>query len=84
MIPFFRRFLVAFFMDPLAFRRWMRGGMMAFAGSGYAFAEQIAKELAVPAAVTKIKVAAIVCGFIAGSIQSSAKKVAAKASGDKP
>lgn len=76
MLPLLAHLFRAFFMDELAFRRWVRGGMLAFAGSGYAFAEQIAKEISAPGAVVKIKLLAIVCGFIAGAIQSSAKKSA--------
>lgn len=76
MLPLLRSILHAFFQDELAFRRWARGLMLAFAGGGLAFAEQIASVIEAPGAVKKIKVASIVAGFIAGAMQSSAKKAA--------
>jgi hypothetical protein len=74
MLPLLVRLIHAFFLDELAFRRWMRGGMLAFAGGGLAFSDQIAGVLGVPEAVRWIKVASIVSGFVAGAMQSSAKK----------
>jgi hypothetical protein len=74
MLPLIKRLIYAFFLDELAFRRWMRGGMLAFAGGGLAFADQIGALLNAPGAVKGVKIAAVVCGFIAGAMQSSAKK----------
>jgi hypothetical protein len=74
MFPLIVRVFRAFFLDELAFRRWVRGAMFAFAGSGFAFAEQLASVVEVPQAVKGIRVAAVVCMFVGGSIQSSAAK----------
>jgi hypothetical protein len=76
MLPLLKHILYAFFLDELAFRRWMRGGMLALAGGGLAFADQIAALLGMPEAIRWIKIASIVAGFIAGAMQSSAKKAA--------
>lgn len=73
MIPLLKHVFIAFFLDELAFRRWLRGGMLAIAGSGLAFADQIGALLDAPGAVKGIKIAAVVAGFIAGAMQSSAK-----------
>jgi hypothetical protein len=74
MLPLLLRLFRAFFCDELAFRRWLRGGLFAFAGGGLAFAGQIAEVIDQPSALKTIKVISVVCGFIAGSIQSSAAK----------
>jgi hypothetical protein len=72
-LPLIHRVFFAFFLDELAFRRWVRGGLMGFAAGGLAFADQLGGLLGAPDAVKAIKVASVVCGFIAGAIQSSAK-----------
>lgn len=74
MIPLLKSLFIAFFMDPLAFRRWMRGGLLAVAGGGLAFAGDIGDLINAPGAVKGIKVVSVMAGFIAGAMQSSAKK----------
>ena len=74
MIPLFWKLLHAFFLDERAFRRWLRGGLMAFAGGGIAFADQLGGVLGSPSVVKWIRVTAIFSGFVAGAIQSSAAK----------
>jgi hypothetical protein len=74
MLPLFRRLFVAFFLDELAFRRWMRGGLFAFAGGGLAFAEQIAGILEVPNAVKWVKAASVVAVFVAGSSRAPPRR----------
>jgi hypothetical protein len=74
MIPLLKHVLYAFFLDELAFRRWVRGGMLALAGGGLAFADQVAGLLGMPEAIRWVKIASIAAGFIAGAMQSSAKK----------
>lgn len=73
MLPLLRRIFFAFFLDELAFRRWARGLLLAFAGGGLAFADSLAELIGAPDAVKAIKVASIVAGFAAGAMQSSAK-----------
>jgi hypothetical protein len=73
MLPLIRKLVVAFFLDELAFRRWLRGGLLALAGGGMAFAGDLADLIGAPGAVKTIKVASVVAGFIAGAMQSSAK-----------
>lgn len=68
MITFFQRIAIAFLWDELAFVRWMRGLMFTFAGGGVAFADQIADIFGAPGAVKAIKLVAVLCMFLAGSI----------------
>ena len=73
MFPLVKSVFHAFFFDPLAFTRWCRGALLAVAGSGFAFSEQLAALVSMPKAVTAIKIAAVVAGFIAGSITAGEK-----------
>ena len=73
MITFFKKFLAAFLYDELAFTRWIRGGMLAVAGGGVAFADQLAGTIGAPGAVKIIKTTAIICGFMAGAITAGEK-----------
>jgi len=74
MIPLLRKLLHGFFFDERAARRWIRGGLMAFAASGVAFADQLGSALGSPTATKWVRVTAIIAGFAAGAIQSSAAK----------
>lgn len=86
MITWFRSVLwkgvVAFLFDPLAFVRWMRGLMLAVAAGGVAFADQLAALVGAPGWVKAIKIAAIVCGFIAGSITAGERNPAPSPAAD--
>jgi hypothetical protein len=74
MLPLIARLVHAFFFDERAARRWLRGGLMAFAGGGVAFADQLGAALNSQSAAKWVRIAAIASGFVAGSIQSSAAK----------
>lgn len=68
MIPLVRRLFRALLWDELAVRRWLRGGALAFAAGGIAFADQLASIVGAPGAVRGIKIAAVICGFVGGAI----------------
>jgi hypothetical protein len=68
MIPLLQHLFHSFFFDELAFTRWLRGGCLAVAASGLAFADQLGALLAAPRIVLYVKVSAVVCGFVAGAI----------------
>lgn len=68
MIPLLRSVIHALLWDAMAARRWLRGAMLAFSGGGLAFADNLAGIVGAPGAVKAIKVAAVVCGFVAGAI----------------
>ena len=71
MIPFFKKFFDALMNDELAFRRWMRALLMAVAGSGMMWADQLAEIIAAP--VKWLKVTAVICGAIAVAINLGEK-----------
>lgn len=74
MIPFFRVFVVAFFTDPLAFRRWMRGLLAAAVPIGV----QLMVDKAWPTWSVHewmIRLVPSVLAFAHGAMQSSAKKM---------
>lgn len=79
MLPLICKLLHAFFFDEKAARRWLRGGLMAFAAGGLAFADQLGSALGSPGIAKWLRVAAILAGFVAGAIQSSAAKPRLKA-----
>lgn len=79
MLPLIRKLLHSFFFDERAARRWLRGGLLAFAGGGLAFADQLSGLVGAPGAVKGIKIASVVAGFIAGAMQSSAARTRPKA-----
>jgi len=72
-IPLIKRVFRAFLFDELAAVRWLRGATLAFAAGGLAFADQLASVIAPdgapePGVVRAIKIAAVICGFLAGAI----------------
>jgi len=72
-IPFLRAFFVAFFSDPLAFRRWLRGGFSATVP----IAVQLMADPTWPTWSAKqwaLRSIPSFFAFAAGSMQSSAKK----------
>lgn len=73
MIPLFRKLWDALLNDEMAVRRWLRAGLMAMAGSGLAFADQIAQTVGSPGAVKTVKITAVVCGFISVMINLGEK-----------
>jgi hypothetical protein len=73
-IPLLSDFFYAFFFDERAARRWLRGGLLAFAGTGLGFADQLGAALGSAGIAKWVRVAAIVSGFVAGAMQSSAAK----------
>lgn len=73
MLPFLKNITHALLFDELAFRRWCRGITLAFAGTGFAFADQLAALINAPMAVTVIKVASVVCAFLGGTISIGQK-----------
>lgn len=50
------------------FKRYSRGGLMALATTGAAYADQLAEAIHAPKIVASVKVAAIVCSFVGGAI----------------
>ena len=68
MIPLFRSLADKLLHDELAVRRWGRALLMAIAGGGIAFGDQIAGLLGDSSLVKVIKVAAVVAGFLSLSI----------------
>ncbi len=83
MIPFFRAFLVAFFTDTLAFRRWMRGLLAA----AVPILLQVMLDKSWPTWTARewvIRSIPSVLAFAHGSMQSSAKKPRGTAIEPKP
>lgn len=68
MIPLIKRLINSLLFDELAAIRWIRGFLLALAGSGAAFGDQLADVLGVPEIGSWIKGASIVAGFIGGAI----------------
>ncbi len=81
MKPLIEKLLYALLNDEVAVRRWLRAGLMAVAGSGFGFANEIATVINAPEMVQKIKMAAIFCGFISVAINLGDKNPPAE---DKP
>jgi hypothetical protein len=66
MIPFFKHTFRLLLHDELAFVRWFRGLLISFAVGGIALGDELDPYLDGDV-ISGIKVAAIVCGFIAGA-----------------
>jgi hypothetical protein len=75
MIPLLKKLIDVFLNDEVKVRRWLRACLMAFAGSGLAFADQMAGLLGNAGLTNKIKVAAVVAGFISVAINLGEKNV---------
>lgn len=73
MIPLLKHLADRFLHDELFIRRWSRAVLGALAGSGYAFADQLAELLGEPDSLKTIKVAAVVAGFLALAITAGEK-----------
>ena len=71
MIPLFKKLIAALLYDDLAVRRWLRAAVMAMAGSGMMWGDQIAANLGTPA--KWVKVCAVGCMIIAGIINLGEK-----------
>ena len=76
MIIFFKKFFNLFFYDELAFVRWMRGFMLMAAAGGIGFADSLAALLESPTSARYIKIVALICGFIGGTITAGQKNQA--------
>ncbi len=76
MIPLIKELWNALLHDELKVRRWLRSLLMAFAGSGLAFADQMASAIGAPGAVKTIKIIAVICGFISVAINLGDKNPA--------
>lgn len=71
MIPMFRKLWFKIRYDEVAVRRWGRALLMAFAGGGIAFADQLA---AITGSDGKwIRIAAVVAGFVSVAINLGEK-----------
>jgi hypothetical protein len=68
MIPLLKDLWYRFRYDPLFVRRWGRAALMAVAGSGLAFGDQLAAVLDAPGAVKAVKIVAIVAGLLSVAI----------------
>jgi hypothetical protein len=68
MIPLLKRFVHGLLYDDLAFRRWVRASLMLVAGSGAAFANDLATVLGDSGMVGAIKTAAVVAGALSVAI----------------
>lgn len=68
MIPLAKRIVRALLWDELSAIRWIRGGLVAISVGGATFASELAEIVDAPGIVRAIKIAALVCGFAAGSV----------------
>lgn len=68
MIPLLKHLWDKLLHDELAVRRWGRAALMAVAGSGLAFGDQLAGLLGDSGLVQTIKIIAVVAGFLSVAI----------------
>ncbi len=73
MIPLIKKLVHAFLFDEGAVTGWIRGFFLTAAAGGVAFADQVAEALGDPGAAKIVKITAIVCGFIGGTIRAGEK-----------
>lgn len=73
MLPTLRKFLRSILYDEQAFIGWARGLILAIAAGGLAFAHELGDLLASPVLEQRIKVAAVLCGFVGGMIRAGDK-----------
>lgn len=73
MLTLIRKLFDKILFDDKAVARWLRGTLLGFAGTGLAFSEQLAAVLPGSVAAEKIKVAAVVAGFVAGMVTAGDK-----------
>jgi len=71
MIPIIKKFFHDLLFDELAVRRWFRAAIMALAGSGMAWGDQLAAILGTP--VKSVKIAAVVAMALALTITAGEK-----------
>lgn len=78
MIPLIKSIAHAFLWDELAFTRWARGTMLGVSACGVAFADSLAAIVGdgSPGLIKTIKVASVVCGFLAGAITAGQRNPA--------
>lgn len=77
MIPLFKHLADQLLHDELAVRRWSRALLMAIAGGGIAFADQLAAVLEAPGAVKAIKLLAVLAGFCSLAITAGERNAKA-------
>jgi hypothetical protein len=73
MIPTLRKFWHDFLYSPERFTLWSRSALMALAGSGLAFASDLAGLGASPTVVQRVKVASVVAAFLASALKAGDK-----------
>lgn len=82
MIPLFKKFWNALLNDEMAVKRWLRAGLMAVAGSGMMWADQLAEIIGAP--VKGLKVVAVICGALSVAINLGDKNKPEGESNAKP
>ena len=73
MLKLFKIFFDKLLFDDKAAARWLRGGLLGFAGSGMVFAEQLSTIIPGNPAIEKIKIAAVISVFLGGMVTAGDK-----------
>lgn len=73
MIPLLKKLWESFLYDDMKVRRWLRAALMAMAGSGMAWGDQLSQILGTPQKT--IKVATVACMAVAVAINLGEKNV---------